>query len=123
MTKKDYKIGIIGLGPIGQVLAVHFKEAGCEVALTDLDREKLNLIRKYGIELVGKIEKKSYFKYVYYSIEEMLEHDFDILISAVKAYHVDGILLQIEKNTEKRYISIKCSKRDRYKKKIYQLFR
>lgn len=100
-TKKMYSVGIIGLGPIGQVLGLHFKEAGCEVAVTDLDRNKLNLIRSEGIELVGKIEKKTYFKHVYYSIQEMLEHDFQILISAVKDYHVESILNQIEEHKTK----------------------
>lgn len=104
MDKKTYKIGIIGLGPIGQTLAVHLTLAGCEVAVTDLDREKLNIIRKDGIELVSKIEKKSFLKYVYYSIEEMLEHDFDILISAVKDYHVDRIVRTIEENLKKEII-------------------
>ncbi|NQV01270.1 MAG: ketopantoate reductase family protein [Bacteroidia bacterium] len=102
MEKQKYNIGIIGLGPIGQTLAVHFKLAGCEVAVTDLDREKLNLIRKEGMELVSKIEKKSFFRYVYYSVEEMLEHNFDILISAVKDYHVDNIVKIIEKNLKKK---------------------
>lgn len=101
MEKKKYNIGIIGLGPIGQTLAVHFKEAGCEVAVTDLDRDKLNLIRKEGIEIVLHLEKKSFFKYVYYSVEEMLEHDFDILISAVKDYHVDKIVTIIKENLKK----------------------
>jgi 2-dehydropantoate 2-reductase len=101
MEKKKYNIGIIGLGPVGQTLAVHFKLAGCEVAVTDLDREKLNLIRKEGMELVSKIEKKSFFKYVYYSVEEMLEHDFDILVSAVKDYHVDKIIKIIGENLKK----------------------
>lgn len=101
MEKKNYKIGIIGLGPIGQTLAVHFKNAGCEVAVTDLDREKLNLVRKEGIELVSKIEKKSFFKHVYYSLEEMLEHDFEILISAVKDYHVDNVIKVIVKRLTK----------------------
>jgi 2-dehydropantoate 2-reductase len=101
MEKKNYNLGIIGCGPIGQTLAVYFKLAGCEVGVTDLDRDKLNLIRKEGIELVSKIEKKTYFKYVYYSIEEMLEDDFDILISAVKDYHVDKIVRTIEDNLKK----------------------
>ncbi|MEI7896966.1 MAG: 2-dehydropantoate 2-reductase [bacterium] len=101
MEDKKYNIGIIGLGPIGQTLAVHFKLAGCEVAVTDLDREKLNIIRREGMELVSRIEKKTYFKYVYYSVEEMLEHDFDILISAVKDYHVDKIVKIIEENLKK----------------------
>ena len=98
MENSPLKIGIIGLGPIGQTLAVHLKDAGAELAITDLDREKLNLIRTQGIELVGRFEKKSYFKYVYYSIEEMLEHDFDILISAVKDYHVDSLVRLIKQN-------------------------
>ncbi|HDO26717.1 MAG TPA: hypothetical protein ENH02_01245, partial [Bacteroidetes bacterium] len=101
MDKKKYSVGIIGLGPIGQTLGLHFKEAGCDVAITDLDREKLNLIRSKGVELVGKIHKKTFFKHVFYSIEEMLEHDFEILISAVKDYHVDNILNQIEHNKSK----------------------
>jgi 2-dehydropantoate 2-reductase len=101
---KNYNIGIIGLGPIGQTLAVHFENAGCEVAVTDLDRDKLNLIRKEGIELVAKIEKKSFLKYVCYSVEEMLENDFNILISSVKDYHVDKIVKIIEKNLKKDLI-------------------
>jgi 2-dehydropantoate 2-reductase len=99
MDNKKYKIGIIGMGPIGQVLAVHFKQAGCEVAICDLDAEKLNLIRKNGIELMGKIEKKEYFKHVYHSIDDLLNHDFEILISAVKAYHVDSVLDHIKKGS------------------------
>ncbi len=100
MESKKLRIGIIGLGPIGQTLAVHFREAGCEIAVTDLDREKLELIRRKGIELVGKIEKKAYFKHVYNSIDELLDHDFDILISAVKAYHVDAILDEIQRKSK-----------------------
>ena len=101
MEEKNYKIGIIGLGPIGQTLAVHFKQAGCEVAITDLNREKLSLIREEGIEIVNHLEKKSFFKHVYFSVEEMLEHDFDILISAVKDYHVDKIVKVLKDNLTK----------------------
>jgi len=97
METKRYKVGIIGLGPIGQVLAVHFKQAGCEVAICDLEPEKLNLIRSKGIELFGKIEKTEFFKYVYHSIDDLLNHNCEILISAVKAYHVDSVLDQIKK--------------------------
>ncbi len=103
MDKGKFKVGIVGLGPIGQTLAAHFVEAGCETAITDLDRDKLNLIRQNGIEIVGKVKKKAYFKHVYNSIEELLEHDFDILISAVKAYHVDSMIEKIQKNSKKKF--------------------
>ncbi|NVO01117.1 MAG: ketopantoate reductase family protein [Bacteroidetes bacterium] len=96
MGEKVFRFGIIGLGPVGQALAVHLKEAGCEVAITDIDKNKLALIRNSGIELVDKIEKQAYFKHVYSSIQELLEHDFDVLISAVKDYNVDSIIEQVK---------------------------
>lgn len=98
MDTNKYKIGIIGLGPIGQILAVHFKQAGCEVALCDVDNEKTRLIRSEGIKLLGKIEKTEQIRYVYDSIDSLLNHDFNLLISAVKAYHVDSVLDCIKKS-------------------------
>ena len=96
MDPNKYKIGIIGLGPVGLVLAVHLQEAGCEVLICDVDKKKINLIRSDGIELTGKVSKNTFFKRVYSTLSELLEQDIDILISAVKAYHVDSVLDQIK---------------------------
>jgi len=101
MDPNKYKIGIIGLGPVGMVLAVQLKKAGCEVAICDLIMEKMNLIRNKGIQLVGKIEESFFFNHIYTSIKDLLTHDFDILICASKAYHVDSILDEIEKEASK----------------------
>lgn len=92
MEKKKLKVGIIGMGPVGQILAVHLQEAGCNLAICDIDKTKMNLIRKEGIHLDGNLKKHSYFKEAYTSINDMLEHHFDVLIFAVKANHVDAIL-------------------------------
>jgi 3-hydroxyisobutyrate dehydrogenase-like beta-hydroxyacid dehydrogenase len=56
-TLKDYKIGVVGLGPVGMITAVHLKEAGCNVAVCDNDKIKINLIRKEGIKLEEAIVK------------------------------------------------------------------
>ena len=106
MDEKKHKIGIIGLGPVGSVLAVHLAEAGCEVAICDFVSEKMNLIRKSGISLVGKMQKSSYFKYVFTSLDALLNHKFDILISAVKAYHVDSFIREIEESNSNDLILI-----------------
>lgn len=92
MDSKKYKIGVVGLGPVGLIIAQNLKDAGCEVAICDVIKEKVNLIRNNGIELVGIVEKKSYFNYVFSSLKDLLDHEVDILICAVKAYHVDYIL-------------------------------
>ena len=97
MEDKKLKIGIIGLGSVGMILAVHFLEAGCEVAICDHDWDKMNLIRNHGIELVGTIKKTAYFHYNYSSVSELLNHDIDVLIISVKSYRIDTILDQVEK--------------------------
>jgi 2-dehydropantoate 2-reductase len=101
MNPNKYKIGIIGLGPVGMVLAVQLKKAGCEVAICDFVMDKMNLIRNNGIQLVGKINESVFFSHVYTNIKDLLNHDFDILICASKAYHVDSILSEIEKEASK----------------------
>ena len=98
MNEKKYKIGIIGLGPVGLTLASHFNEAGCQVFICDVDKDKVTLIRNKGVELVGTIEKNVFFNHVYTSIDELLKNKIDILISSVKAYHVETVLNQIDKN-------------------------
>ena len=122
MEKKMFRFGIIGLGPVGQTLAVHLKEAGCEVAVTDRDRNKLALIRNSGIELVNKIEKQGYFKHVYNSIEELLEHDIDVLISAVKDYHTDKVIEEIAKCEKKDFYILSAQNGIGVKKKYFSLF-
>jgi len=122
MSKRNYKVGIIGMGPIGQILAVHFKEAGCEVALTDLVKEKTNLISEKGIELDGVINKSAQFRHVYFSTAELLEHDLDILICSAKTYHVDSILEQIAAGMKKELFLLSAQNGIDIHKKYAPLF-
>lgn len=98
MDVKKYKLGIVGLGPVGLTLATHFNEAGCEVHICDAEKKKINLIRSNGMELVGKIQKQFFFNHVYTSVNEMINQNLDILICSVKAYHVNSVMDQIDKN-------------------------
>jgi len=92
---KARKIGIIGLGPVGLILAVHFKEAGCDVVICDVDRIKINLIRNEGIRLEETINKHCFFNHICSSIDELKEFDLDILVIALKTYQVPAALPSI----------------------------
>lgn len=96
MDSKKYKIGVLGLGPVGMILSFHFNKAGCRVAVCDMLAEKINLIKKEGIQLAGVMDKQTTFDEVYSSLEELLKSNIDILVCSAKAYHVDSILQQIE---------------------------
>jgi 2-dehydropantoate 2-reductase len=96
MDPKKYKIGIVGLGPVGLILTQHFIDAGCNVAVCDVIQEKVDLIKKEGIFLVGSMEKAANVPEIYNSLKELLQSNINILVCAAKAYHVDKILDQIE---------------------------
>ncbi|VAV84579.1 hypothetical protein MNBD_BACTEROID02-546, partial [hydrothermal vent metagenome] len=53
------KIGIIGLGPVGMILADSFQKAGCDVALCVRNEVKHNKIKNEGIFLERVIKSHS----------------------------------------------------------------
>lgn len=104
MDTQQYKIGIVGIGPVGMVLAVHLKHAGCKVALCDNDKEKTEAIRKNGINLLGVMSKSSHFEEIFNSCDKLLESEIDILISCVKTYRVDELIKVIKKYNKNLYV-------------------
>ena len=62
MPGKINRIGIVGMGPVGSILATHLNEAGMDVAICDLDKLKMNLVKTEGIILEGVMSKKTFFK-------------------------------------------------------------
>jgi 2-dehydropantoate 2-reductase len=96
------KIGIVGLGPVGLILAVKLKEAGCEVAICDKDDFKLKKIRADGVILEHTINSTTYFDNVYDSVSDLRHLDLDYLIFSLKSYQTVGAIKEAELlNTEK----------------------
>jgi len=90
------KVGIVGLGPVGMILAVKLKEAGCEVAICDKDEFKLKKIREEGIILENVFQSVTLFDKVYDSVAEMRGMDLDYLIFSVKSYFTAGAAKEAE---------------------------
>ena len=96
------KIGIIGLGPVGMILADKFQEAGCDVSLCVRNDVKRNKIISEGIVLENVIQSYSKFDHVVKSIKEFENLDLDYLVFALKSYQVASVLEEAESlNTEK----------------------
>ncbi len=81
------RIGVVGLGPVGMMLAVKLVEAGCEVALCDKDEFKLKKIREEGIVLQHVYHSATRFDKVYNSLDQMSHMEPDYLIFSLKSYH------------------------------------
>ncbi len=86
------RVGIIGLGPVGMILAVKLQQAGCEVALCIRNEIKRIKIINEGIKLENVFNDTACFSHVYSNIEDFAQLDLDYLIFAVKSYHVPALL-------------------------------
>lgn len=101
-NQKSIKVGIIGLGPVGMILAVKLKEAGCELFLCDGNAVKCTKIRTDGIVLENVFHASVKFDHVYSSISDMVDLDLDYLVFSLKSYQTADSLKQASLlNTEK----------------------
>ncbi len=100
--RKIKRIGIIGMGPVGAILATHFQMAGLEVIICDLDKIKMNLIKTDGIVLEGVMSKKTYFKNICTSVGELDSYKPDLFIVSVKTTHLPALMLEIDKMENKQ---------------------
>ncbi len=89
---KDMKIGIVGMGPVGSTLAVHFALAGQEVHVCDIIEEKIALIKKEGINLTFTIERSATVAGAYTSIKELIAKDLDLLVFCVKTPYLQQVI-------------------------------
>ncbi len=90
------KVGVIGLGPVGMILAVKLAEAGCDVAICDKDEFKLKKIREDGIVLQNMFQSVTRFHKVYSSFADMVPMDLDFLIFSLKSYHTPSAVREAE---------------------------
>ena len=99
---EDIKIVIVGLGPVGMILANKLHEAGCRLALCENLESKIAKIKADGIILENTFNSKAKYDLVVKSTDELIDWDADYIIFALKSHHTIFAAKQAEKlNTEK----------------------
>ncbi|MBK8924465.1 MAG: 2-dehydropantoate 2-reductase [Crocinitomicaceae bacterium] len=88
--KKPLKVAIIGIGPVGMIMASLLKEQGCEVSICVRNKIKMNLIKSEGIKLEGKMKSVVFFDHVFETIDDLADAkiDPDYIVFALKAYQI-----------------------------------
>ena len=89
-----YRFGILGVGPVGSIMAAHLANAGHNVTLIDILKAHLDEIKKNGLTITGFKEMKVPFseKNICYGIDELSDKNIDILFISVKASVLPQIL-------------------------------
>ena len=96
MIEEKTKVGIVGMGPVGLILAVKLAEAGCDVALCDKDEYKLKAVREEGVVLQHMFAGTTRFDKIYNSVAQMSHLDLDYLIFSLKSYQTPGSVKEAE---------------------------
>jgi 2-dehydropantoate 2-reductase len=98
----DLTFGIIGVGPIGSIMAAHLRKAGHSVTLVDILKDHLDEIKKKGLILTGFKELKATFPPTSfcYSIKEMDKKKIDVVFISIKASILPRILPELKKVTK-----------------------
>jgi len=105
-----YKIGIIGIGPAGGILAAHLANKGHDIVLVDILKNHMDEIKKNGLRITNYREFCAKFtkENICYSIDELKNKELDTLFIAVKASLLAKVLLEIRsiKNPDMSLISL-----------------
>jgi 2-dehydropantoate 2-reductase len=99
---EEFKIGIIGIGPTGGILAAHLAKNGHDLVLVDINKSHMDKIKKKGLTITNLKEFNVKFlkENIYYSIDELNGKKLNTIFIAVKASHLNHILPQLKKILE-----------------------
>ncbi|MCK6640277.1 MAG: 2-dehydropantoate 2-reductase [Bacteroidia bacterium] len=87
---EDIRVAVVGLGPVGMILAVKLNQAGCKVALCENNETKLSRIQKDGLVLENVISASVKFDKICKSVSELEDWNTDYIIFALKSHHTAG---------------------------------
>ncbi len=92
----DLKVGIIGMGPIGSILAAHLSNGGFDVHIVDIFDPRINSIKVNGIWVVGNKELHATITKTYSSIDQLFDKEIDYLFICTKTGALHGIIKYLE---------------------------
>ena len=99
------RVGVIGMGPIGAALAVHFIDAGAMVVICDVDRDRVDAMKKDGIRLEHVRQKEAPVAGGCYSVSDLKQYDLDLVVLAIKTPTLKKVVPSLtEIATDKMYV-------------------
>ena len=104
-SRKEYRVGVVGLGPVGSTLAVHLQEAGASVILCEISSKIADAVKESGITLTNVFEKHADFSRICNSVQAMRMYDLDLAVIAVKTPYLKNVVQQLaEIDSDRLYV-------------------
>jgi 2-dehydropantoate 2-reductase len=103
------KIAIVGVGPVGGILAAHLTQAGYYVVVCDVQIPHLNVMKERGLSISGVSEMVVRCNKVAYHISELSNFpEVDTIVIATKASVLPLLIPEIAKIARPRMRFISC---------------
>jgi 2-dehydropantoate 2-reductase len=102
------KFAVIGVGPVGGILAAHLAHAGHYVVPCDVQKPHLDVIKKRGLSITGVSKLTAQCKRVAYSVSELSNFpEVNTIIISTKASILPKLIQEITEiaQPEMRFIS------------------
>jgi len=96
MARKKPTIGIVGLGPVGSILAAHLVQGGENVVVEDAMPNILLKVKKDGLNVSGITKIAVNIENIANSIPELAQFSPNIIFIVTKACYLKNILLEIK---------------------------
>jgi len=96
MTRKKPTIGIIGLGPVGSILAAHLAQSGENVVVEDAMPNILFKVKKDGLNVSGITKLAVKIDNIANSIPQLAQFNPEIIFIVTKACYLKPILSEIK---------------------------
>jgi 2-dehydropantoate 2-reductase len=79
------KMAVIGVGPVGSILAGHLAAAGEDVRIVDILKNHVDVIREQGLHIGGMLDMTVKVPKTSYSIGDLAGEELDVIFVCVKA--------------------------------------
>jgi len=90
------KIAVIGVGPVGAILAGHLAANGEDVRIVDILRNHVDIIREEGVHIGGMLDMTVKVPKTSYAISELKDMDLDVIFICVKASFLPIIIRDLK---------------------------
>ena len=107
--EKEPKIAIVGVGPVGGILAAYLAQAGHYIVLCDVQRPHLDTIKESGLSITGFTDINAKCERVAYSIQDLAQFsEVDTVIIATKASILPDIVSELQSIAQPDVCYISC---------------
>ncbi len=100
------KVGIVGMGPVGCILAAHLIEGGAFVVPCDILIDRIDAIRKHGIRLTHTFDMHVSVNEACYTPQELEMYDLDAIVIACKTPSLKRVIDQVSEIRSDRFCII-----------------